>query len=74
MGPNVAQFGKLTLHLGRICKAYLTKSGLRVFGFCPAGSTSKVDLTLTKGCWQVWVLGFQFKKTLVFLGRIKTPL
>jgi|GEM_PF-4028988 len=23
----------------------LTKSGLRVFGFCPAGSTSKVDLT-----------------------------
>ena len=33
--------GKPTLHLGRICKAYLTKSGLRVFGFCPAGSTSK---------------------------------
>ena len=25
------------LHL--ICLAYLTKSGLRVFGFCPAGST-----------------------------------
>ena len=42
---NVAQFGKYTLHLGRICKAYLTKSGFRVFGFCPAGSTSKVDLT-----------------------------
>ena len=25
---------------------YNTKSGLRVFGFCPAGSTSEVDLTL----------------------------
>ena len=24
----------------------LTKSGLRVFGFCPAGSTNKVDLPL----------------------------
>jgi len=24
----------------------LTKSGLMVFGFCPAGSTSKVDLIL----------------------------
>ena len=24
---------------------YLTKSGLMVFGFCPAGSTCKVDLT-----------------------------
>ena len=23
------------------CKAYLTKSGLRVFGFCPAGSTQR---------------------------------
>ena len=23
----------------------MTKSGLRVFGFCPAGSASKVDLT-----------------------------
>ena len=28
------------------CFAYLTKSGLMVFGFCPAGSTSKVDLTI----------------------------
>ena len=27
------------------CFIYLTKSGLRVFGFCPAGSTSKVDYT-----------------------------
>ena len=35
------------LHL--ICLAYLTKSGLRVFGFCPAGSTSKVDLTSGNG-------------------------
>ena len=25
---------------------YNTKSGLRVFGFCPVGSTCKVDLTL----------------------------
>ena len=25
---------------------YNTKSGLMVFGFCPAGSTCKVDLTL----------------------------
>jgi len=24
----------------------MIKSGLRVFGFCPAGSTSKVDLSL----------------------------
>ena len=23
------------------CQAYLTKSGLRVFGFCPAGSTQR---------------------------------
>ena len=26
--------------------AYFTKSGLRVFGFCPAGSTSKVGFIL----------------------------
>ena len=38
-------FGKWALLLGQNCKAYLTKSGLMVFGFCPAGSTSKVDLT-----------------------------
>ncbi len=25
--------------------AYLTKSGSRVFGFCPAGSTCEADLT-----------------------------
>ena len=31
------------LHL--ICLAYFTKSGSRVFGFCPAGSTCKVGLT-----------------------------
>ena len=28
-----------------ICKAYLTKSRLKVFGFCPAGSARKVDMT-----------------------------
>ena len=33
--------GKPTFHLGRICQPYLTKSGLRVFGFCPAGSTQR---------------------------------
>ena len=27
---------------------HLTISGLMVFGFCPAGSTSKVDLTFGK--------------------------
>ena len=27
----------------------MTKSGLRVFGFCPAGSTSKVDLSDSDG-------------------------
>ena len=35
-------------YLERICKAYLTKSGFRVFGFCPAGSTCKVDLSFGK--------------------------
>ncbi len=39
---------KYTLQIHLRCKAYLTKSGLRVFGFCPAGSTSKVDLTFGK--------------------------
>ena len=34
------------LHSRSIGKAYFTKSGLRLFGFCPAGSTSKVDLTV----------------------------
>ena len=29
-------------------EAYFTKSGLRVFGFCPAGSTSKVGLTVAR--------------------------
>ena len=29
--------------------AYVTKSGLMLFGFCPAGSTCKVDLTFYLG-------------------------
>ena len=32
------------VHPGLTCKVYLTKSGLRVFSFCPAGSTSKAEL------------------------------
>ena len=32
---------KYTLEIHLRCKAYLTKSGLMVFGFCPAGSTQR---------------------------------
>jgi len=32
----------VSMKAGRICQAYLTKSGLRVFGFCPAGSTKAI--------------------------------
>ena len=28
-----------TFHFALFCQVYLTKSGLMVFGFCPAGST-----------------------------------
>ena len=35
--------------LGEFLKPTLTKSGLRVFGFFPAGSTSKVGLTFKVG-------------------------
>ena len=39
--PVVTDFiGKRALLPELIGKAYLTKSGLRVFGFCPAGSTN----------------------------------
>ena len=41
-------------------QAYLTKSGLMVFGFCPAGSTCKVDLTLGRKGME---LGFGLCKT-----------
>ena len=31
-----------------ICKAYLTKSGLRMFGFCPAGQTFAARAAVSK--------------------------
>jgi hypothetical protein len=39
------QVGRKAVSLHPECFAYRIKSGLRVFGFCPAGATSKVDLT-----------------------------
>ena len=55
---------KYTLQIHLRCKAYLTKSGFRVFGFCPAGSTSKVDLTFHLGVLTCEKSGLSFRDTM----------